>query len=211
MGSVCGNACSALLACFRRFFGIEAVRFAAFVGDLPSLRAHGPQRIRVHGSAVSYTHLDVYKRQLLGRSQEVRSLRHSLSVAARSGEPVLLTGPTGTGKELGAAAIHALSSRGSRPLVAVNCAAIPHGAAESALFGHRRGAFTGAERDHDGYFKQADGATLLLDEVGELPLEIQAKLLRTLQPAHSGPALPPNRNLLRVQSYGCLLYTSRCV
>lgn len=143
----------------------------------------------------------VLHERLLGRSQEIRALRNALSAASRSLEPVLLCGPTGTGKELGALAVHALSAHSGRIMVAVNCAAIPSGAAESALFGHRRGSFTGADREHDGYFRQADGSTLLLDELGELPLEIQAKLLRTLEPVHQS-SQAQGRNLLRVQSYG---------
>lgn len=140
--------------------------------------------------------------RLLGQSQEVRELRHNLSLAARSADTVLLSGPSGTGKELGATALHALSPRSGRTLVTVNCAAIPQGGAESALFGHKRGAFTSAERDHDGYFKQADSGTLFLDEVGELPLDIQAKLLRALQPAPAGPSAPAGQNILRIQPYG---------
>lgn len=144
----------------------------------------------------------VIHERLLGQSQEVRVLRHALSTAAQSVDPVLLIGPTGAGKELAATAIHTLSARSSRPFVPVNCAAIPKGAAESALFGHRRGAFTGADRDHDGYFKQADAGTLFLDEIGELSLEVQAKLLRALQPAEPGQPRPAGRNILRIQSYG---------
>lgn len=140
--------------------------------------------------------------RLLGQSQEMRELRHTLSRAARSIDAVLLIGPTGAGKELGAAAVHALSQRSSRPLVIVNCAAIPAGGAESALFGHKRGAFTSAEREHDGYFKQANSGTLFLDEVGELPLEIQAKLLRALQPALAGQSTAAEQNILRIQPYG---------
>lgn len=140
--------------------------------------------------------------RLLGQSQEVRSLRHALSRAASSVGNVLLMGPTGAGKELGAATIHALSPRHDRPLVAVNCAAIQPNTAESALFGHRRGSFTGADRDHEGYFKQADTGTLFLDEVGELPLDVQAKLLRALQPGTSGKPPTPGQNILRIQLYG---------
>lgn len=140
--------------------------------------------------------------RLLGQSQEVRELRSSLSRAARSADSVLLIGPSGAGKELGATALHALSPRSGRTLVTVNCAAIPQGGAESALFGHKRGAFTSAERDHDGYFKQADSGTLFLDEVGELPLDIQAKLLRALQPAPVGSSTPAGQNILRIQPYG---------
>lgn len=117
----------------------------------------------------------------LGQSAAIIQLLHELEVVADSELPVLLLGETGVGKELCAHRLHRLSRRSAKPLVHVNCAALPESLAESELFGHARGAFSGAVSDRPGRFEAAEGGTLFLDEVGELPLSIQAKLLRTLQ------------------------------
>jgi transcriptional regulator with PAS, ATPase and Fis domain len=118
---------------------------------------------------------------ILHRSDTMKRLVRRARQAAPYSAPILIEGESGTGKELLAAAIHKESPRGARPLVIVNCGAIPKELVESQFFGHAKGAFTGAHADHAGYFEQADGGTLFLDEVGELPLDAQVKLLRVLQ------------------------------
>jgi len=119
--------------------------------------------------------------ELIGQSPAMRTLKSKITRVAGASGCVLVRGESGSGKELVARAIHRASSRADRPLIAVNCAAIPRDIMESQLFGHKAGAFTGADRDHIGFFQQADLATLFLDEVGELTLEGQAKLLRILE------------------------------
>lgn len=119
--------------------------------------------------------------ELIGESEVMLSLKSKISRVARASGCVLIRGESGAGKELVARAIHRASTRADRAMISVNCAAIPADLIESQLFGHRRGAFTGADRDHTGYFQQADLGTLFLDEVGELSLEAQAKLLRVLE------------------------------
>lgn len=118
---------------------------------------------------------------IVGDSPRFRALLRDANRVARLAAPLLLRGETGTGKELVASLVHASSPRASGPLVRFNCAAIAHELAESELFGHARGAFTGAHRAHDGYFTRAHKGTIVLDEVGELPLGVQSKLLRALQ------------------------------
>jgi DNA-binding NtrC family response regulator len=118
---------------------------------------------------------------LVGRSPAIQRLRDQVGTLATSDAPVLLTGESGVGKELVAQTLHQLSPRRDAPFVAVNCAAFPETLLEAELFGHDRGAFTGAVKKRDGRFKRADRGTLLLDEVAEIPLPAQAKLLRVLQ------------------------------
>ena len=119
--------------------------------------------------------------ELLGVSDSLKYLLYRIRQVAPSGTTVLIQGETGTGKELVSEAIHKLSTRSDRPLVKINCAALPPGLAESELFGHEKGAFTGAQNLRKGRFELADKGTLFLDEVGELSPEVQAKLLRVLQ------------------------------
>ncbi len=124
---------------------------------------------------------------LIGRSLPMVRLLDRIRVLEQSDAPVLITGESGTGKELVARTLHEGSARRGKPFVAVNCAAVPETLLEAELFGHERGAFTGAVRKREGRFRAADGGTLLLDEVGEIPLHAQTKLLRVLE----GGAIEP--------------------
>lgn len=118
---------------------------------------------------------------MIGSSQVMKNLYNRIHKVAPTNATVLVHGETGTGKELAAKAIHLESPRAHRPLISVNCAAIPETLIESELFGHEKGAFTGADSRREGLIAAADGGTLFLDEIGELPLEAQARLLRVLQ------------------------------
>jgi two-component system response regulator PilR (NtrC family) len=119
--------------------------------------------------------------RMIGSSPAMQSLRAQIGRLARSNAPISITGESGSGKELAAREIHAQSSRASKPFVAVNCGAIPETLMEAEFFGYRKGAFTGASDDRDGFFQAANGGTLMLDEVADLPLPMQVKLLRAIQ------------------------------
>jgi DNA-binding NtrC family response regulator len=122
-----------------------------------------------------------WERLMVGESREMKQVSHIIRMVGARRSTVLITGETGTGKEMAARALHLAGPRRHAPLVAVNCSALPDNLLEAELFGHVRGAFTGAVQNRIGRFEQAQGGTLFLDEIGDLPLDLQAKLLRVLQ------------------------------
>lgn len=139
--------------------------------------------------------------RLVGDSTAMRQVRELIEKVARSMAPVLLNGESGTGKELVARAIHDVSARQPQAFIAVNCGAIPEALLEAEFFGYRKGAFTGASEDREGFFQAAHGGTLFLDEIGDLPLAMQSKLLRALQersvrPVGAVAEMPVNVRLL---------------
>jgi DNA-binding NtrC family response regulator len=136
---------------------------------------------------------------LIGDSPSFRRVLHAIDSVRESNATILLTGESGTGKEMVARAIHNHGNRADKPFVAVNCAAIPEGLLESEMFGHRKGAFTGAVADRVGRFMQADEGTLFLDEIGEMPLALQAKILRALQERVIEPVGDPRERKVDVR------------
>ena len=154
-----------------------------------------------HTSAGSGNDDEAWRASIITRSPEMERVLEQARMVATSDVSVLITGPSGSGKELLARAIHDASPRANKPFVAINCGALPEQLLESELFGHARGAFTGAVGDHKGLFQAADGGTLFLDEIGDMPLPLQVKLLRALQerqirPLGSTQSIPVNVRIL---------------
>ncbi|MDA8455788.1 sigma-54 dependent transcriptional regulator [Acidovorax sp. GBBC 3334] len=147
--------------------------------------AHGTQDAGPPATQAAQPEAD--EGELIGISEAMREVHKRIGLAAASEAPVLIKGETGTGKELVARALHRHSERAAGPFVAINCAAIPKELLESELFGHVKGAFTGAGTDRPGCFRAADGGVLLLDEIGDMAPDVQAKLLRALQEGEVTP------------------------
>jgi len=143
---------------------------------------------------------------IIGESEAVREVIAMIEQVSRSDISVLITGDSGTGKELVAKAIHSNSFRRSKPYIIVNCGAIPAGTIESELFGHKKGSFTGALESRKGYFEAADGGSIFLDEIGETPLETQVKLLRALE---QGEITPVGENSPRTVNVRIIAATNR--
>ena len=132
-------------------------------------------------SGVGILKKKVYGQEMVGESEGMKHIREMIGKVAPTDASVLITGANGSGKELVARSLHQLSQRSMMPYVEVNCAAIPSELIESELFGHEKGSFTSAIKQHKGKFEQADGGTLFLDEIGDMSLAAQAKVLRVLQ------------------------------
>lgn len=162
------------------FFDFHTLPFDVSRVQVTLGRAFGMARLRGQGTV----HIDQPEHELLGDSKPIRELRKLLSKLAPTESPVLIRGESGTGKELVARTLHRQSQRHSKPFVAINCGAIPEHLIQSELFGHEKGAFTGAHQRKVGRIEAANGGTLFLDEIGDLPLELQANLLRFLQDKH---------------------------
>lgn len=174
-GSFAGDAPLAALQAFSNL-AAATVATAARMRELEQTAAQ--ERLRAEHFR---RHVPIDSTQMMGTSAAMRTLQRDIATVAASDLAVLITGETGVGKELVARALHAQSLRADHAFVSINCAALPDNLVESELFGHVRGAFTGAVQDRAGKFEQAHQGTLFLDEVGELPLATQAKLLRVLQ------------------------------
>lgn len=162
------------------FFDFHTLPFDVSRVQVTLGRAFGMARLRGQGTI----HVDQPEHELLGDSKPIRELRKLLSKLAPTESPVLIRGESGTGKELVARTLHRQSQRHSKPFVAINCGAIPEHLIQSELFGHEKGAFTGAHQRKVGRIEAANGGTLFLDEIGDLPMELQANLLRFLQEKH---------------------------
>ncbi|KTC36527.1 sigma-54 dependent transcriptional regulator [Pseudomonas sp. L5B5] len=162
------------------FFDFHTLPFDVSRVQVTLGRAFGMARLRGQGSV----HVDQPEHELLGDSRSIRDLRKLLGKLAPTESPVLIRGESGTGKELVARTLHRQSQRHDKPFVAINCGAIPEHLIQSELFGHEKGAFTGAHQRKVGRIEAANGGTLFLDEIGDLPLELQANLLRFLQEKH---------------------------
>ncbi|MDQ2822500.1 MAG: sigma-54 dependent transcriptional regulator [Pseudomonadota bacterium] len=151
---------------------------------LNELRVMVQSALRLPGSAPdkpAATGTGTARSRLIGDSAVMQALRAQIDRLARSMAPIAITGESGSGKELAAREIHAQSARAAQPFIAVNCGAIPEALMEAEFFGYRKGAFTGAVDERDGFFQAANGGTLMLDEVADLPLAMQVKLLRAIQ------------------------------
>ncbi|MGY4495955.1 sigma 54-interacting transcriptional regulator [Pseudomonas sp. TE3610] len=162
------------------FFDFHTLPFDVSRVQVTLGRAFGMARLRGQGAV----HVNQPEHELLGDSRPIRDLRKLLSKLAPTESPVLIRGESGTGKELVARTLHRQSLRHAKPFVAINCGAIPEHLIQSELFGHEKGAFTGAHQRKVGRIEAANGGTLFLDEIGDLPLELQANLLRFLQEKH---------------------------
>lgn len=171
---------------------IEAMRLGAFDHLTKPIRRDAvievlARALRAETAAAASTPFSGEEDELIGLSNAMREVHKRIGLAAASAAPVLILGETGTGKEMVARALHRHSARADAPLIAINCAAIPRELLESELFGHVRGAFTGATGDRPGCFRAADGGVLLLDEIGDMALNVQAKILRVLQQGEVTP------------------------
>ncbi len=154
---------------------------ASALGRTPAAAPAAPTRAAAAPRAAAGVPPSSALARIVGRSGAMEQVRALVEKVARSMAPVLVQGESGTGKELVARAIHGCSPRGAGPFVAVNCGAIPEQLLEAEFFGYRKGAFTGANEDREGFFQAAQGGTLFLDEIGDLPLLMQSKLLRVIQ------------------------------
>jgi len=180
---------------------IEALKLGAFDFVTKPLALDKLRELVSNALQIGCPQPDSSAQELIGNSPLVTELRDQIRRVARSQAPVHIYGESGVGKEIAARLIHSLGPRTTKPFIAVNCGAIPPELVESELFGHKKGAFTGAHADKQGLFLAASGGTLLLDEIADLPLPVQVKLLRTIQeksvrPVGSETELPVDVRLL---------------